>query len=313
MRGGIPACWPPSSMAGRSPPWACTNPRAPNSPSRPSIRWSWLRRCSARSRWLANRYLLIGGHTELVAGYTVSRALPAPDRDRVAGTLVAAAFELAGERGLIGASLYVGDRQLAAFRGTGLATCQVGQRLALTVPAGGEPAYLAGLKHSHRSVVRREQRFLDEHGLRGVEGSVFEIVDEAIPLIMAVKRRHGLSDHPALSRLRLTSWARSPAGEPVAFWVRDRGGTLLAVSLGRRYDSTLELYEIGLTEDPRLRHPVYAEVLVYAPLRHAARTGCTSIQLGFGSATPKMLRGAYPTPVWAVGAGPTEGAVDDRT
>jgi hypothetical protein len=128
-----------------------------------------------------------------------------------------------------------------------------------------------------------------------------DVVDEAVPLVLGIKHRHGVPDHPDLVRYRLEDWATDPAGERVAFVLRDSSGTMLGVTFGCRRSSVLELYEVGLVEESDVRHLVYAEILVYAPLRSAAVNECNQIILGLGSTTPKKLRGAAITNVWAVG------------
>jgi hypothetical protein len=56
-----------------------------------------------------------------------------------------------------------------------------------------------------------------------------------------------------------------------------------------------------MQDDFEVRGLVYAEVLVYAPMRCAAQAGCAAVSLGLGSRTPKVLRGAQLATVWAVG------------
>jgi hypothetical protein len=245
----------------------------------------------------ADQWLLIGGNTELVSGVTVRAALAAEEARQVGRALVDAAFDHARRCGLTGAALYVRDHEIDVF-GAGRSSQVVGQFATLSV-ATDAGAYLSALDHGRRSVVRRDWRALDERGLRAAPFVAAQLVDEAVELVGNVKRRHGVPDHPELIRLRLQDWAAEPAGERIAFAVRD-GERLLAASFACRHHRRLEMYEIGLVDESASRHLAYVEALVYAPLRHAAAAGCTELLLGLGSTRPKTLRGAVCAPVWAV-------------
>jgi hypothetical protein len=283
----------------------------------------------------ADRYLFIGGGPELVAGAATAAGLARPVADRITAALAGAAFATAARRELTGVSLYVRDSELGAFAGpeTGLeggpetgpqgprGVAAVGEFTALHLPEGGMDGYLASLNHGRRSVVRRDLARIAQAGLTAAEAPPADLIEEAAELVTAVKARHGQPGHPMLTSLRLTEWSRAPGGVPVAFGVRDRAGRLIAASFGthrtedthctedtRRTEDThctetgvLELYEVGLADDPAVRQLAYVEVLVYAPLRFAFLTGCRRIDLGLGSTTPKKLRGAKSSPVWAVG------------
>lgn len=246
----------------------------------------------------ADEYMLVGGSTELVSGFA-HRASLDRDQTRDIGTALAdAAFEHARARGLTGAALHVRDHEVDAFRG-GRSSLVVGQFATLPVPGATPEQYLAMLRRGPRWTVRQEWRALDERGLRGTPVAAADLVEEAVGLVANVKRRHGVPDHPSLIRLRLEDWAAEAFGERIAFTVRENG-RLLAVCFACHHGNVLEINEIGLAEDTDTRHLVYVEALVYAPLRYAGQAGCTRIELGLDSSTPKRLRGAVCAPVWAV-------------
>jgi hypothetical protein len=251
----------------------------------------------------ADEYLLIGGHLELFAGAATAAGLDDTSAREVVAAMVDAAYGRARAESLVPAALYVRDKQLDGFAGTGARrpAAIVGQFASLAVAGATDEEYLACLNHGRRSVVRRDWRKLDALGLRAVVVPARDIVAEAAPLVAAVKQRHGVLDHPRLVEHRLTLWANRLPAPRLAFVVRDAAGDLLAVSFGAHRPGVLELYEIGLADDPEVRGLAYAEVLVYAPLREAGRAGCVSVSLGMDSPTPKVLRGAQLTPVWAVG------------
>lgn len=246
----------------------------------------------------ARDYLLIGGATDLVAGYSVVGGLAGDERRRVGAALVAGAFAEAEARGLRGAALYVRRDQLDAFAGRD--AVEVDQFAELVLPGRDFDSYVRALDHGRRSVVRRDLKRLDEQGLRGEAVPARDVVDEAAGLVVNVKSRHDVFDHPELAAMRLNRWAGRTLGQRLAFTVRDAAGELLAVSFGCLHGDVLELYEIGLAEAEQ-RHLGYVEALVYAPLRFAADHGCRLLQLGLGSSRPKTLRGATLSPVSAVG------------
>jgi hypothetical protein len=255
----------------------------------------------------AHQYLLVGGTTELVSGAAVRDGLDDQAAEAVRRSLIDAGFGTARATGLRAAALYVRQADLAAYLGPGPAERKhqpIGELATLHVPAGGLDGYLASLNHGRRSTALRDWRRLDSLGLRAEEVCARDVVDEAVDLVLGIKRRHGVPDHRILARCRLADWATDPVGERVAFVLRGPSGAMLGVTFGYRRAQVLELYEVGLVSESEARHLIYAEVLVYAPLRSAVTNGCTRIILGLGSTTPKKIRGAVITNVWAVGPSP---------
>lgn len=254
------------------------------------------------SRASARDYLLVGGHFDLASGCAVRSELPAADARRIRRDLARAAFELARCEGLAGVAMFVADAESAEWDDDqcGLARQQTAKFASIELAEPTWAAYLASLRHSRRSVVVRDERELDRLGLRARTLAPSDILAEAVPLVAAVKARHGAAELAPLVEYRLDRWIRSGAGSAVAFAVRDQSGALLAVSFGRRHGDTVEMYEIGLQSDVPSRHLGYAEVLVYAPLRYAFEHECTRLRLGCDSTHPKQLRGAEITPIWAI-------------
>jgi hypothetical protein len=251
----------------------------------------------------ADQYLFIGGAADLVSGVAVLADLSRTDAEETRSALVDAAFHIAAHDNLVGVALYVRDAELPAFIGRGDQRDHeaVSEFSSIHVTGSEMAAYLGSLSHGKRSVVRRDLQRISEAGLLAAEVPLAEVIDEASHLIVAVKNRHATMDHPLLTQLRLTEWSRSSVGVPVAFSVRNDSGRLIAVSFGCHRSPSLEMYEVGLADDPVDRHLAYTEVLVYAPIRYALRESCTQLDLGLGSTTPKRLRGAHVSTVWAVG------------
>jgi hypothetical protein len=250
----------------------------------------------------ADRYLLIGGGFDLVAGAATVAGLTRAEAQQVTSALVDAAFATAADEALTGAALYVRESDLPEFLGVnrGRMSQVVGEFSSLHLAPSDMCGYLHSLNHGRRSTVRRDLARIADMSLTSTEVPPSEVIDEASELIAAVKKRHQVPDHPALIRLRLGHWSRSPVGTPVAFAVRDSDGRLISVSFGCHYDSVLEMHEIGLADDTAGRHLAYVEVLMYGPLRFALRNVCREMHLGLGSTTPKILRGAVASNVWAV-------------
>lgn len=250
----------------------------------------------------ARDYLLVGGHFDLASGCAVRSDLRGPDAAHVRRAVARAAFDHARDEGLTGVALYVADAERAEWDDPDApyAGEQVTEFATIELAEPTRECYLASLRHSRRSVVVRDERELDRQGLRATAVTPDDVLAEAAPLIVDVKANHGEVEHPQLVEYRLERWIRQGAGTPVAFVLRDGRGTMLAVSLGRHHGDVIEMYEIGLRAGIPGRGLAYAEVLVYAPLRHAFGHGCTRLRLGCDSIHPKRLRGANVTPVWAL-------------
>lgn len=247
----------------------------------------------------ARSYLFVGGCADLVAGAVTSAALPAGRAEQVRRALVARARAEAGRRGLIAAAIYVRDEELAAFApdGDDARRERIGGLSTLAVPPDDE-RFLAALTHSQRRTVLKDRR---APGLRSTTMPARDAVGLGADLVAAVKRRHGIEEHPRLLRMRLSRWAAEPVGERVAFAVyADGTPDCLAVTFGCAIGGRLEIYETGVADDTPHRHEAYVESLIHAPLRHALDRRLTCLDLGLDADTPKTRRGATLSPVWAV-------------
>jgi predicted N-acyltransferase len=247
--------------------------------------------------------VLLGGRENQAAGVSLSASLPPGLASTVRRALVSRAVVEAEVRGLRAAAMFVRDNELPDFRAGMLAAddgvVRLDQLATLSVPASFDD-YLLALPSSRRSIVRRDLRDVRAIGLRTEVQSPDLLLRAASQLVVNIKTRHGIPDHPRLAELRLRRWSETCPGEHICFSVRDSEGVLVAVSFGCQLGKTLELNEIGLIERTgRLRHAAYLETLVYAPLRQAIAARCDTLLLGLGTPTPKNLRGAVLAPVWA--------------
>jgi uncharacterized protein len=245
-------------------------------------------------------WALAGGRADLRSALLVAPSAPADEAVEAGARLVLAAAEDARAAGRRLALPYLDDESplLDAVRRLGPSRLAELGRRALIPDVGADlGSYLALLSGRRRSIVRRDLRDLERAHVAATPAPWAD-VGEAAPLVYRIHARHGEPDHPLLVADRLERWDENPAVETVAFELR-RDGRLAGVSLGWRRGETLELYEIGLSEDlGQLRRLCYHEIMFYAPLRFAWAHGLRRLELGLSSEEPKQKRGALLLPVF---------------
>ncbi|NRQ33072.1 GNAT family N-acetyltransferase [Nonomuraea sp. NN258] len=270
---------------------------------------SWDPRVVAPSLWGsspddARRWCHVGGCVDLLSGVTLSAADEPARREAVGRRLVRAAFDACLDEGLEPVSLYLRPGDFELFRhalGPAAVFAPLSANAIIDVAGGSVDEYVATLDKKRRYRIRQEGARLDALGLRADRADPLGVLGEAAPLIALVKARHDVADHPALIELRLREWAAGDADEFRALVVRDGRGRMAGVSFVARRGRRVELYEIGLADEPEERHLVYTELLVHAPLRYAVDHGCSVLDLGMDAPRPKTLRGARLEQVWALG------------
>lgn len=256
----------------------------------------------------ARRWLFLGGCRDLAAGSLVHAHLEPAGADSVRSALVATAVATGHDEGLRVIAAYLRDAELEAFTAVApgpAATVRCGERAVLRLPrvAAPEPGlapYLAMFDRRRRNKIRRDWRDFGLAGLRTSQLAVPDAIDPAAGLVAAVKRRHGIPDHPRIAALRLRRWYDLGLGRYRAFAVHDRAGRLLATCFACAIGSALDVHEIGLADNGDVRLSAYLEAGFYAPIRYALALGCTRVELGGGTTVAKRLRGAEIEPVWAV-------------
>lgn len=256
-------------------------------------------------------WLLIGGRRDLVAGAPVRSDLSPVEAERVRWELGRRAFDEARSNGLLGMMLYVRVSEVSVFlsaAGPTGDTAVIGGDATLRIDRHQPRPYPAGLSRKRRYTVLREWRERDSLGLRSEVVPAEEVFDEAAPLVVEVKNKYGIPDHPRLVAMRLREWVASGIGKYLAFVVRDPGGQLTASAFVCHDGPVLEVYELGLRQDAENRHLAYLEATIYGPLRYGTTHECRAIQLGLGSPTPKWIRGATVEPVFAISADARPGA-----
>jgi len=250
---------------------------------------------SSDSAASGREWLLVGGRTDHAAGFLRAEDAPAEFVARAAREAGRAAEALARTDGRRLAAAYVNpvEREYLAAAFAADASERVVTREALLPVVGdGVGDYLASLRSSQRSVVRRDWRERERLRLATRLLPWLEVMQYAPALVADVAVGHGAPEHPLLVRMRLESWLANPEITTFAFEVT-AGSDVLAVSLAWRWRDLLQLYEVGLAPiGTPGRHVAYVEALIYAPLRHAAAIGCSELRLGMDSSHPKRVRGA---------------------
>jgi hypothetical protein len=283
---------------------------------RPAVEHMWdqdydFRRLLARSGAAlpadARRWLVLGGCRDLAGGAAVRPGLAG-----VREALIDAALDTGRAEGLAVVAGYVRDSEVEAFvapaRGK-VATADCGEVAVLPLPAGDMPDYLGMLDGRRRNKIRRDWRDFASTGLQSSERDVLDVVDRAAPLVAAVKRRHGIADHPRIAALRLQQWYDLGMGRYTAFVVTSDDDERVAACFTCLIDDSLEVYEIGLTDHDPIRLTAYLEAAFYAPIRFALHNRCATVELGGEAALTKQLRGARMEKLWAL-AFDSEGAQD---
>jgi hypothetical protein len=246
-------------------------------------------------------YLYIGGGSDLVAGVATTPGLDPAACRQVRRAVVSYAVEHARSLGLRPVALYVRDAEIDDFTagGNGLRAAAVAT-LSVARTRVNDAAYLSSLTSNQRRTVRRDRERMVQGSLRYEVKPAHAALDAAPQLVVNVKSRYGVKDHPKLARLRLTEWAEEDVGERLAYLVSDRD-RVLAVSFGVSYRGRLEIHETGLVDEHEFRHEAYVQSMIYGPLEHAMMHGMASVEFGLDSPTPKTRRGAVPVTVWAAG------------
>jgi hypothetical protein len=244
----------------------------------------------------ATDFCLLGGRADLHCHALLTECADERLTEAAAELAIRTAREAAAGRRC--ALLYVEGLLHQAAVSVGVASSAVlGHRYVMTDVGANLAEYLSGLGSTRRNLVRRDLRRLGERAIRAEVCEWSTVLDEAAPLVAAVKSRHRRPDLPALVHYRLGRRSLDPDVTCVAFAIR-AAGRLAAVTLGWTYGSTLELYEIGLADasgEDRGLH--YLEAMFYAPLRFMWSHGLRTLDLALESGHPKTLRGATGHPL----------------
>jgi hypothetical protein len=251
----------------------------------------------------ARGVLFVGGRTDFRTPSLAAGPTDPTELESAASALLAAARDEAAQDSRRAVLVYVEETSplaVAAEQVPGASRQLRAARYAIADVGETEAAYLAGLDRRRRSVVRRDRRALADAGVT-VEVTRWEnVLPWACAGIAAVHESHGIRTHPDLVRHRLATWLGDPDANRIAFVASAPSGTR-AVTLGWRYEDTLELYEIALPESGAPRRLLcYLAAMFYGPFDYMRACGLRKLDLALDSEKPKTLRGAVWEPLFDV-------------
>jgi hypothetical protein len=251
----------------------------------------------------ARDVMFLGGLAHLRGGFSFRPGSSDMDMSTMSSMLLASAWQ--DSTAVTVAALYVPEAQVQLVE---QARPGFGQRreapavavLPIASHLSSVDDFLGSLRRSARVNWLRDQRRFRAAGIHGTSTKMTPgLVEEAAPLVAAVKIRNGIFDHPRLTQLRLTAWVKDADPDSVWAWTcRDNGGHLVGVSFGILRDGFIRMVEIGLTESSPYRADLYLELEFHAPLRTSIDDGLAGIDLGSGHLAPKLHRGAVLRRQW---------------
>jgi hypothetical protein len=173
----------------------------------------------------------------------------------------------------------------------------------VSLPGDSFADWLSGLPSKNRYAVRRELKAYGAAGWHTEVVPLGAVIDEVVPLLAALQRKHGaLAEPRALGRL--LGRQEQAFGDQAIVFAGRREGRLGAFALGYQHADVLVMRAAGM--DYELGpEPAYAyfNVVYYAPIVHAYQTGARLVHFGVDSLHAKVLRGARLTSLWAVPIG----------
>ncbi|WP_347624773.1 hypothetical protein [Nonomuraea sp. B10E8] len=190
--------------------------------------------------------------------------------------------------------------QLAADVGVGV---PIGADATMSLPGCSFADWLGEFAPRRRRRIRHELKVYDAAGWRTEIVSLGAVIDEVVPLLAALQRKHGaLAEPRALARLLARQ--EQVFGEDAIVFAGRRHGRLGAFALVYRHGHGLQVRATGFDYDlePEAAY-AYFNVVYYAPIAHAYETSARALHLGVDSLHAKVLRGARLTSLWALPIG----------
>ncbi len=231
-----------------------------------------------------------------------SRLLLAPgtgvvERRRATGDMLAAAEELARERGAASLSFNWVDAHDEELRqellARGFAEFFSQRRCALAVGGQDFEGYLGRFRAHRRIVIRRELRALEEAGVRFVPGRLGDLpVERFAPLEHNLLRRYGVRRSLAQVEASLQE-AKARFGHDGVGIMAHCGDALCAFAVLLRWRDQLCVRHVGFDYELQGDLPLYFAVLFYVPVAFAAALGVGAIDYGTGSIDTKASRGCH--------------------
>lgn len=278
---------------------ACYRPRVAGS-ERYNLRVLFGRDDVPRSRAL----VLAGARSGYRCDVPVSDRLTPADASMVRTRLLREAAARAGHDDRQAVLLYVPANaysQLVADLGNRGAP--VGGDATISLPGSSFAHWLDELHWKNRQSIRRELRAYEASGWRTEVVPLRTVMDDVVPLLAALQRKHGALGEPR-ALAQLLARQEQVFGERAIVFAGRRHGQLGAFALAYRHADVLHVRAAGLNYH-LAPEPAYAyfNVVYYAPIAHAYATGAREVHLGVYSLRAKVLRGARLTSLWALPIG----------
>jgi predicted N-acyltransferase len=276
----------------------CHRPRAAGS-ERYRLRVLLGRDDVPRSREL----VLAGGRSGYRSDVPVSDRLSPADASVVRTSLLREAAALAARDDRQAVLLYVpadAYRQLAADVGGGV---PIGADATISLPGCSFADWLGEFPSKRRQRILSEIKAYDAAGWRTEAVPLRVVIDEVVPLLAALQRKHGVLAEPR-ALARLLARQEQVFGEDAIVFAGRRHGRLGAFALAYRHGHVLQVRAAGFDYDLEPRAAAaYFNVVYYAPIVHAYETSALAVHLGVDSLLAKVLRGARLTSLWALPIG----------
>jgi predicted N-acyltransferase len=169
----------------------------------------------------------------------------------------------------------------------------------IDIPWNSFDGYLGALTHHRRRTVRHDLAQFERSGFTVSMGRLSDWYERAGPLLANMQQRHGHQE----SVNEMTEYLEKQVADlddiSLAFLCH-AGADLVGFSLFYRWEGTLYGRVAGFDYERRGDSEAYFKVAVYEPIRYAIENGFTALDLGAGSDSSKILRGATPDPMWSV-------------
>lgn len=277
----------------------CYRPRVAGS-DRYNLRALLSRDDVPRSRAL----LLAGARSGYRCDVPVSDLLTPADASMVRTRLLREAAASAGRDDRQAALLYVpGNAYSQLVADGGNRGAPIGSDATISLPGSSFADWRGTLPRKSRQTVRHELNAYDASGWRTEVVPLYTVINDLVPLLAALQRKHGALGEPR-ALTRLLARQAEVFGDGAIVFAGRRDGQIGAFALAYRHAGVLHVRAAGLNYHlaPE-RAYAYFNVVYYAPIAHAYATGARAVHLGVDSLRAKVLRGARLTSLWALPIG----------
>ncbi len=249
--------------------------------------------------------VLLGSRAGYTSDVVTASDLGQSERREVAALLLAEGRKLAGSRAC--ALMYSPEQTctLACLSSSGGSKpFPVSANTRIDVIKGAE--YESRFTRRRRGNIRRERDAFLRNKSTVSEHRLSECVDDVVPLLGNVHRRHGADE----TDVDVWHYLESQAGvldDASKVFVERVDGRAAGFSLCYQWGRQLHVRVVGFDYSAAAPYS-YFNLAFYLPVAYAERAGLDSVHLGVGTYEAKIARGAVLEPLWSVVWAPT---VDD--